>query len=324
MAPDTEQRKPRITVAGAGVLGLSCAVRVAEAGYPVDVLARDLPLETTSALAGGHWGPYLAEPAGDVERWARRTFAELESISAAARSGVSMRTGYFVGSHRPAWAERLADVMPLTRVTGEAPGGRGGWRAHVPMANMPVYLGYLVDRLRTADGTITRLPLSALPSRGVVINCTGLAARSLANDADMHPVRGQVVTLSNPGLTNWLIDTDAEAARPTYIFPHAGRVVVGGTAEPEEWSAEPDDASIQQILGRATALVPELAGARVLSRRSGLRPVRSAVRVETVITAHSTIVHCYGHGGSGVTLSWGCADEVLGEVEAAFRVGHSA
>ncbi len=56
----------RVTVVGAGVVGLSSAVLLAEAGHPVDVLARELPLETTSATAGGLWLPFLAEPADQV------------------------------------------------------------------------------------------------------------------------------------------------------------------------------------------------------------------------------------------------------------------
>ena len=52
--------------------------------------------------------------------------------------------------------------------------------------------------------------------------------------------------------------------------------------------------------------MPELADARVVGHRVGLRPVRSAVRLE----AEGRVVHCYGQGGAGVTLSWGCADEV--------------
>ena len=52
----------RVIVVGAGVVGLSCAVRLLEAGHRVDVLARDLPLETTSAVAAAIWYPYRALP----------------------------------------------------------------------------------------------------------------------------------------------------------------------------------------------------------------------------------------------------------------------
>ena len=44
----------------------------------------------------------------------------------------------------------------------------------------------------------------------------------------------------------------------------------------------------------------------MVGHRVGLRPVRPSVRLE----AEGRVIHCYGHGGAGVTLSWGCADEV--------------
>jgi D-amino-acid oxidase len=43
-----------------------------------------------------------------------------------------------------------------------------------------------------------------------------------------------------------------------------------------------------------------------VGHRVGLRPVRPAVRLER----EGRVIHCYGQGGAGVTLSWGCAEEV--------------
>jgi D-amino-acid oxidase len=321
MAPDhqhtsSEISRPRITVAGAGVIGLSCAVRLAEAGYAVDVLARDLPLETTSAVAGGLWMPFLAEPADLVNAWARSTFEEMRDLSEVSGSGVAMRTGYLVGDRpKPSWAGAVADLAPLTAVQDPVPGQARGWQATVPMVDMPAYLTYLVRRLRAADGTLTRLSLPALPAHGLVVNCTGLAARGLASDPSVHPVRGQVLTLTNPGLTNWWTPSDHTLAAPTYVLAHPGRVVVGGTVEPDQWSTTPDLEVSREILRRAREWVPELASATVLSHRAALRPARPRVRLETVAGPQATVVHCYGHGGSGITISWGCASDVLIEVE---------
>src|SRR5690606_28436124 len=88
--------------------------------------------------------------------------------------------------------------------------------------------------------------------------------------------------------------------------PRSKDVVVGGTEVAGEWNRTPSPEVAAAILARATALVPGLEGARVLKHKVGLRPVRPAVRVERV----GDVIHCYGHGGAGVTLAWGTADEV--------------
>ncbi|MCE0539030.1 FAD-binding oxidoreductase [Kineosporia rhizophila] len=304
----------RITVIGAGVIGLSCAVRLAEAGHPVDVMAREMPLETTSAVAGGLWQPFLAEPADLVAGWAQATYHALSRLAQEDETGVVLRPGYIVGlSERPTWADGLP--VDLTYVNHPHPRHRGGWHLTVPMVDMTVYLPYLVARLQAAGGTLTRMPLSALPARGLVVNCTGLASRALAADPSVYPVRGQVLRMSNPGITEWWAD-DADPDVLTYVLPHARHVVIGGTAQENDFETTPDQALAAQILERAKELVPALERATVLAHRVGLRPARPAVRLETVRGAEGTTIHCYGHGGSGVTLSWGCADDVLAQVSA--------
>jgi D-amino-acid oxidase len=116
------------------------------------------------------------------------------------------------------------------------------------------------------------------------------------------PVRGQVAIVEQPGIDRWMLD----GAGPTYVVPRADDVVVGGTDDEGEWDRAPVAEVTREILARATALVPELAGARVLRTRVGLRPTRPVVRLERV----GHVVHAYGLGGAGVTLSWGVADEV--------------
>jgi len=86
--------------------------------------------------------------------------------------------------------------------------------------------------------------------------------------------------------------------------------VLGGTAQEGDENAAVEPATAAAIRARCEAAVPALRGARVLREAVGLRPARPAVRLETEARADGTIVHCYGHGGAGVTLAWGCADEV--------------
>jgi D-amino-acid oxidase len=316
---------PRVSVVGAGVVGLTCAVRLAEAGTDVDVLARDMPLETTSAVAGGLWLPYRADPPHDVVRWARATFTTLREHAGDERTGVRLLPGRLLhrrSTPEPYWAPALRDIVPLRAVDAPAAGYALGWQADVPLVHTPTYLTYLTHRLRAAGGTLTRLALPALPGQGTVVNCTGLAARALADDAAVTPARGQVALLTDPGLAEWLVDDGRDpGSRPphgglTYVLPRGKDVVVGGTDEDGAWSTSVDSEQGLQVLARARALVPALAEARLLGHRVGLRPVRPSVRLELRSRVGEDgrdqhTVHCYGHGGAGWTLAWGCADDVL-------------
>jgi D-amino-acid oxidase len=298
----------RVLVVGAGVVGLTCAVRLAEDGHDVHVLARDLPQETASAVAAAWWYPYRASPPERVTAWAARTYVVLEALATDPDSGVVMRDSVEV--HRSSAGEpwwRTA-VPALTHDREGLPAGYvDSWCFRAPVVEMPVYLDRLMGRLEAAGGGLTRLALAALPVHAdVVVNCSGLGSRLLADDLGVHPVRGQVLRVEQVGLERvWL------AEGPTYVVPRSRDIVVGGTADVGAWDRRVDLAVAAGMLERATALVPQLAGARVLGHRVALRPARDRVRLELQRRpGASPLVHCYGHGGAGVTLSWGCADEV--------------
>nr|CAA9323629.1 MAG: D-amino-acid oxidase [uncultured Nocardioidaceae bacterium] len=298
----------RVLVVGAGVIGLTCAVRLAEDGHDVHVLARDLPQETTSAVAAAWWYPYRAMPQERVTAWAARTYEVLESMAADARAGVIMRDS--VELHRqPAGDPWWRDAVPeLTHGREGLPTGYvDAWCFRAPVVEMPTYLELLADRLEAAGGGLTRMALASLPVHSdAVVNCSGLGSRLLADDLGVHPVRGQVMRMEQVGLDRvWL------AEGPVYVVPRSHDVVIGGSADVGAWDRRPDPALAERIRARVVELVPELARARVLGHRVALRPGRERVRLEVERRAGAApVVHCYGHGGAGVTLSWGCADEV--------------
>ncbi len=295
----------RVIVVGAGVVGLSCAVRLLEAGYRVDVVARDLPGETTSAVAAALWYPYRAWPQDKVLAWGARTYETFASLAVQDQldAGIAMVPGTEVlgeVSPDPWWA---AAVPGLSR--GVAPSGYAdAWSFSTPVIEMPRYLRWLAAQVEMLGGTITRLSLSVLPPGGdLVVNASGLGARLLGGDSSLAPVAGQVLHVEQVGLTRWWLD----GAGPTYVVPRSRDIVVGGSAGDGEWSRTPSPEVAEAILQRAGRLVPELLGATVLRHKVGLRPARPSVRLER----RGRVIHCYGHGGAGVTLSWGCADEVV-------------
>ncbi len=298
----------RVIVIGAGVVGLSCAVRLLEEGHQVSVVARDLPLETTSSVAAALWYPYRAYPFERVVAWAATTYAELAGLAADDTTGVSMVEGTEVlrAASAPPW---WASAVPELRTPARLPGGyASGWTFEAPVVEMPVYLPWLVSRVEALGGTVTRMALGGLPDLAeVVVNAAGLGSRLFGQDGSVLPVRGQVVHVEQVGLDRWWLDSGG----PTYVVPRSADIVVGGTEEEGSWDPAPDEATAKDILARARELVPELRRAKVLGHRVGLRPARPTVRLEAVTApTGERVVHCYGHGGAGVTLSWGCADEV--------------
>ncbi|MET9274347.1 FAD-dependent oxidoreductase [Kribbella sp. NPDC003557] len=301
----------RVIVVGAGVIGLSCAIRLAEGGYEVAVFARDLPLETTSSVAAAIWYPYLSAPEDRVAGWSRTSYEEFAKLAEVEPSVRLLHGREFLVERTPdpGWADVLPD---LSRVGSPPVGFADGWAFTTPVIDMPAYLPALVKRLEAAGGTLTRAALSALPTGAdLVVNCTGLGARLTASDPTVTPIRGQVLTVEPCGLTEWLI-ADRSPDEMTYVIPRPNDVVVGGTSQPGDWNLTVDPTTSSEILERAAELVPQLRTAKVVRQRVGLRPARPAIRCELVRTrSGEPIIHCYGHGGSGVTVSWGCADEVF-------------
>ena len=96
-----------------------------------------------------------------------------------------------------------------------------------------------------------------------------------------------------------------------YTIPRRDVTVLGGTAQRGDWDEDIRDEDTELILRKCESLWPELDRSKVVGVSVGLRPSRKEVRLEVENISGRLVVHNYGHGGAGVTLSWGCADEVV-------------
>ena len=303
----------RVTVVGGGVVGLTTALRLAQAGHRVECL-RDLPVErTVSALAGGLWFPYHVEPRERVVGWGLVALEQFTALATDRATGVLMRQGVLVERHGedrwwtsgvPGWRGARAAEVPA--------GATGGVVVTLPVVTMPVFLPWLEGRCAAAGvqfqaGTVDDL---ADVEGDVVVVAAGLRSGALVGDAEPTASRGQVALLSNPGLTRWLVD-DEHPDGLVYAVPHPEWVVCGGTDVLGSWDTEPDAAVHAAIVARVRESVPALSAAEVLGSRVGLRPVAPAVRLGKDEVGGRVVVTNYGHGGAGVTLSWGCAEEAV-------------
>lgn len=318
-----------VAVVGSGIVGLTCAVRLQQRGLRVAVIAADPPDRTVSAIAAAVWYPTRTDGTPRVLDQARRTFEVFAEQAREPVPGVVMRPTRMLlrapVDERPWWAAAVPDLRycPLTPVADA--GMAAEWRCTVPTVEMRPYLAWLLDRFRAAGGVLHQRRLVALSDAAevatTVVNATGLAAGRLADDPAVYPVRGQVVVVANPGIGTSVRD-EGHPAGPAYVHPRRRDVVLGGTFEPlaadhptpDVDGERPDPAVSRAIRARCAELVPELTAAPVLGHYVGLRPARhGGARVEVDSDPPpgiTRLVHCYGHGGAGMTLSWGCADEV--------------
>jgi D-amino-acid oxidase len=302
-----------VAVVGAGVSGLTCAVVFAERGYRTAIFAEHIGPGTTSAAAAAMWYPYDAEPFDQIIAWALETYRTLQDLVRDPGSGVSiieLRQFSLTGEMEiPEWA------LPLEarRIHSEIPSAFvSGFALNVPLMDTTLYLDYLAQRFRRAGGEIhpgRRLAKLEDVDQAfdLVINCAGIGARTLVHDSDLEPHRGQVAIVPKIDLPYAVV---CDGPPLMYAIPRSNDCVFGGTNQASA-DCTVDPVATAQIVGECSRIL-HIDKPDVLAERVGLRPFRrSGVRVERAqLRDGRTLIHDYGHGGSGFTLSWGCAEAV--------------
>ena len=315
-----------IALVGAGVSGLTCGVVFAEHGYRPAIFAKDIGQQTTSSVAAAVWFPYHVEPAKKVIPLALETYQVLVDLARVPGSGVSIiesrqfsRDGEI---EIPDWAIPLgAQPIPVATALCAAKdrpqsGGHSfmsGFSLRTPLMDTTIYLDWLAARFRKAGGEIhANVCFEKLedvdPRFELVINCAGIGARELVCDADLEPHRGQVAIV--PQIEGLSCATVCDEPL-MYAIPRTNDCVFGGTNALSD-NLAPDPATTTRIVTECSRVL-NVDEPRVLAERVGLRPFRtSGVRLERdQLDDGRTVIHNYGHGGAGFTLSWGCAREVL-------------
>src|SRR6266568_4993897 len=322
--------KQRVAIVGAGVSGLTCGIVFAECGYRSAIFAQDIGQRATSGAAGALWFPYDAEPADKVIPWGLETYQVLLDLSHDPNSGVSMielrqfsRTGKIqipdwaipLGAHALVMSSEYASPARTEASLTICPSVfKSDFMLNVPLMDTTIYLDYLAKRFVAAGGSIHgNMRFERLKDVGrefdLVINCSGIGAKTLVADVDLEPHRGQVAIV--PKIDNLSCAIVCDDAPLMYAIPRTNDCVFGGTNEISDNLAA-DPATTSKIVGECSRVL-SIETPRLLSERVGLRPFRkSGVRLESDrLCDGRAVIHNYGHGGAGFTLSWGCAREVL-------------
>jgi D-amino-acid oxidase len=310
--------KGNAAIIGAGVSGLTCGIVLAEHGYRTAIFAKDIGQQTTSSVAAAVWFPYHVESAERVIPLALETYQVLLDLAGVPDTGVSiiesrqfLRTGEI---EIPGWAIPLGASIIPREVEGSLESFKSGFSLRVPLMDTTIYLDYLAARFLKAGGEIHAnvyfKNLEDVDSKfEFVINCAGIGARALVPDIDLEPHRGQVAIV--PRIEDLFCAIVCDDTPLMYAIPRENDCVFGGTNDVSD-NLAPDPETTSRIVAECSRVL-NIDKPSVLAERVGLRPFRrSGMRLERdQLRDCRTVIHNYGHGGAGFTLSWGCGQEVL-------------
>ena len=303
----------QITVVGAGVSGLTTGIRLLQQGWQVRIISKEFSPDTVSDVAAAWWYPFLVEPVDKTNQWSIQTFNELVRLrESEGVECISMRLGREYLEQEcapPGWSFDIPHFRILNQdeIIGNY---EFGWELEAPVIEMNLYMPWLLSKFKTLGGSIESNEFDSIEEvpGEFIVNCSGLGARLLSNDEEVIPVRGQVVYINqDPGFGRY----DQQPETLTYTIPRRDVTVLGGTAQKGDWDTTIRERDTEDILSKCESFWPELNRENIVGSAVGLRPSRYKLRLEMEIVDKKKVIHNYGHGGAGVTLSWGCADEVV-------------
>ncbi|KAL6265480.1 hypothetical protein P5V15_002276 [Pogonomyrmex californicus] len=326
----------RVAVVGAGVIGVTSAFAVKSAfpSYEVKIFADAFSPDTTGDGSAGLWGPYLLSdtPAEDIIRWADNTHRWFEQLW---KAGLSPKTGVcllpvtrvtsdYPSDTDPPWAKIVYGFQKLNNERlqqlnkDHKSNYKQGWHFVTYTAEPVLLLPWLMEKFVALGGKMEKRNIKMLHQLAdegydLIINCSGLGARELVADKTMIPIRGQVYRVKASWAKHcFLADDDA----CNYIIPNIHSVVLGGTHQEGDFNCSVEEEDSKHIYDGCCRIMPSLKASEIMRTWVGLRPGRSRIHLEceslsSPVGKEFKVIHNYGHGGSGVTLCWGCALDVV-------------
>jgi glycine oxidase len=275
----------RVTVRGAGVAGLACALELAERGATVEVLERSVALAAAgcSWFAGGMlapWcelesgGPLIARLGEEGIAWWRRRFpatARLGTLVVAhpRDTGELVQFARRTAHYETVGADALAALEP--ELAGRF--GSALYFADEAHCDPRAALGGLLARALEL-GVSVRFGVDAdeMPPAGrELLDCTGLAARRTLTE--LRGVRGEMLLVRAPEVSLTRPVRVLHPRIPVYVVPRGERVyMIGATMIESDAPQRISARSLLELLSAAYALHPAFGEAEILETGIGLRP----------------------------------------------------
>ncbi|KAJ5720721.1 D-amino-acid oxidase [Penicillium malachiteum] len=329
-----------VVVIGAGVIGLTAARGLLLKGFKVTVLAKHVPgdedIYYASNWAGAMWAGeaktseerrLLLATYGQLMRFAR---TEPDAAVHIVRIEERFHENPLLGDPTRLWLSEFVEDFRIIEPRERRSDDAFICSYSLPVVDSPVHLQWLKSQVTSLGGEIKRQDIvslseiyAAYPQSTVIVNASGLGARTLdgVNDPKCHPVRGQTILVRSDQTSTLYYHTQDE--QHTYIIPRPGSklLVCGGVFQPGRDSPLVDEVTRMDEIRRTNLLAPHVVSKNpeIVANIVGIRPGREGgYRLEHEIRQGSKskihILHAYGHGHNGYSISYGTADALVAMV----------
>ncbi|XP_043793401.1 D-aspartate oxidase isoform X1 [Apis laboriosa] len=317
----------KVVIIGGGIIGLTTALQLKHElrNAEITIFASDFN-NTVSHVAAGIFrvGSSYFGPTEEITRcWIRDSYEYYDDIRKsheASFAGITAISGYLFANSSPETVKNhwIEDLVPIYRkaTDEEFELVEGNWKYgsffRTLLTECKLYLPWARNKLEISGIKLEERKLNSLTELvsdwDLIMNCTGLGARSLCNDKRLVSIRGQILKVNAPWLKTFFY-----GELDTYIIPgFNGIVTLGGSRNFDSENLKPCLYESTAIHNRCKNFLPNIKKAEVVKIEVGLRPHReNNVRVEReqIINGFSKaiLVHNYGHGGYGVCTAPGTA-----------------
>lgn len=329
-------------------MGFTSALRLLQLGYKdVTLIAETfapIPSKSSPAVFRPAW--MGKTPTESVVRWgvdSQKEFSRLARYGSETGILPTMHVEFFKAEAGPEAAKpdsALAQVMPGFRPVTDlekntyCPDAAGGWAYSTFMVEGSRFLKYLESQARSLGLQIIMskvegdaqseawcrhaASISKRPSCRIFVNAMGIGG-----GPECYPIRGDLVLVRAPYVKLAVGEySPVDHDRPTYVYPRRDHVVLGSFYLEGDGGKDERPDNVADIIKRCSEFVPELKTAPVIGVVPCIRPGRKdGVRLDRVeVTGGFHVINNYGHGGGGMSISWGCAMEVCEHVQAALKL----
>ena len=306
--------------------------------------------EWPPAVCGRHGSPRSLERSKEWCMTTYNKFKKIHAEFGSEKTGIYLRDAYFyfkdILENRPTELRKMNELkdkvdgfergLQIVKQTIDLSfkgGIKDAYKHMAPMTNTDVYMKWLLQYVKdigckiiqdkiTVNVVENEQELLRRFNARAIVNCAGLGSIATTGDTSMYPLRGALVRVKNLGK----VVTDAHCISHeesssneqdiVYIVPRGDDLVVlGGLTQQDQWDTDLslEVPIIRQMYDGCLEFLQELRELPLDEKepvRTGLRPLTEEnVCVERVLNTH--VFYNYGHGGSGVTLSWGCSQEIV-------------